>query len=168
MLVTVQNLMDRFDVRELGQLASDTNTPLNPAQLLNASPIIAALEDASAAVLSALYVAYKYTPSDIQQILGETDSPTDDSLYLLVRIVCDLAIVYLAQRRGRDYKEKFPLVAESLEMLQKLREGERVLNLLDKEQAGLTHQAWVTVADQVESGLTTTAWRYFPLPERIY
>jgi phage gp36-like protein len=165
-IATVNNLIDRFDVRELGQLASDTNIPLNATQLQTATPVLAALQDATGVLMSALYVAFKYTQSDIDIILNDQDTgpDADDSLALLVRIVCDLAVVYLAQRRGRSYKEKFPLVQESLDLIQKLRNGERVLNLMDKEKAGLTQQAIVTVCDQVNAGLVQTAWRYFPLP----
>lgn len=156
MLATVNDLIDRFDVRELGQLASDSNTQLSSVQLQTSSPVIAALTDASGIVLSALYTAYKYKAADLSALSTESSN-------LLKRITCDLAFVYLAQRRGYTYKEKFPLIEDSYELLQKLRNGERVLDVEDNKNAGNTTTAIVTVVDQIHAGLASTRFRYFPI-----
>lgn len=154
-LATVDDLLDRFDVRNIGQLASDTNTQLSSAQLQTSDPVLAALNDATGLVISALYTAYKYDASGL-------DGLSTYSAALLKRITCDLAFVYLAQRRGYTYKDKFPLIEDSYEILQKLRNGERVLDIEDNKDAGNTATAVVSITDNISAGLVTSQLRYFP------
>jgi hypothetical protein len=119
----------------------------------------AALDDGTGLIYAALFVAYKYTRQDIANLPVE-------SLNLLKRINCDLAIVYLCQRRGYDYSDKFPMVELSLETIQQLRNGERVLDLAAQEKAGLTASTHVTSCQQRRDGLVITEYRFFPLKGR--
>jgi phage gp36-like protein len=156
-LASPQDLLDRFDARLLGQLVNDTQTPLDPTQFLSSPVAQAALDDATGIVYAALFVAYKYTATQIAGVTAESAS-------LLKRLCCDLAIVMLCQRRGWDYLDKFPMVQLSLEMIQQLRNGERVLDLAANEQAGLAAASLASLAQQRRIGLVTTEWHYFPGP----
>ena len=154
-LASVTDLIYRFDVRTLGQLASDDNTQIASGALLTSEPVLAALEDATGLINSALYTAYKYNATDIAGL-------SDESSGLLKRLCSDIAFVYLAQRRGYTYKEKFPLLEDSYEILQKLRNGERILDIDDNKDAGNTATVIVTASDNIAAGLATQKKRYFP------
>ena len=156
-LASVNDLIARFDVRTLGQLGSDTNTQLSSVDLQTNEATLAALQDATGLVNSALYTAYKYASSDI-------DDLSDESAGLLKRITCDMAFIYMAQRRGYTYKDKFPLIEDSYEILQKLRNGERVLDIADNKDAGNTATAIVATTDLINANLATASYRYFPNP----
>ena len=154
-LASVADLINRFDVRLLGQLATDDNDPLNATELASSTVVLQALNDASGLVISALYTAYKYN-EDVLDDLGTY------SQSLIERITCDLAFIYLAQRRGYSYQEKYPLMEESYDILQKLRNGERVLDVEVNKDAGNTATAVVAATDKTNANLITTKTRYFP------
>ena len=122
MYATPQNLLDRFDVRLLGDLCQDGNSRLSEAALLTNTKLSEALKDASGMVESAALVGKRYEVTDLSGLTGNSKS-------LLVRIVCDLAIVWLCQRRGYSVKDKFPMADESLKILDRIRLGERVFNV---------------------------------------
>jgi phage gp36-like protein len=149
------DLLLRFDNNLLGMLVNDNSVQQTPTQLLTNAPLQAALDDASGAIESALYTAYKYTANDLQNL-------THNSASLLKRITCDIAIVYLCQRRGYDYKDKFPMSETSFEILQKLRYGERVLDFADNEQAGLSATDYISTVQLEHDGFVTTNANYFP------
>ena len=94
MYATAQDLIDRFDVRLLGDLASDTDAFVAEADLPSNARIAAALTDASAVVDSALLAAGKLTQPQLDEIKTDGD-PT------LRRIVSDLALGDLYSARGR-------------------------------------------------------------------
>ena len=161
MILSNADLLNRFDYRLIGQQLSDNNLPITQANLLSSSQLSDIITDAEGAVISALYVAYKYTSDD----LADLDS---DSKNLLKRIIADIAFIYICARRGYDYKAKMPLVEDSYNTLQKLRNGERVLNFADNEVAGLTGTSYANIVAQQQAGIVTTAFRYFPLPMPEY
>ncbi len=155
LLAQPTDMIARFDVRLLSQLCNDTNSPVSSTGLLTDPNLNAALEDASGVVLSALYTSYKYQDTDIENL--DTQSSA-----LLTRITCDIAFIYLAQRRGYEYEDKMPMIQDSYMLLQKLRNGERVLNVAGNEEAGLTATDYIGVVEQAQVGLVTAAYRYFP------
>lgn len=158
-LAAPADLLLRFDNNLIGQLVNDSSQQQTPAQLLTNNVVQAHLDDAAGFVLAALYVAYKYTPAEIAGL-------TATSASLLKRLTCDLAIVMICQRRGYDYGDKFPMVGLSLEMIQQLRNGERVLDVAGNEAAGLSSATRVTVVQQEQAGLVISNCRLFPVYDR--
>lgn len=153
---TPSDLLLRFDSNLIGQLVNDSGNKISPQECQTNAAVQAALDDATGMINAALYVAYKYTAAQIATI-------TDESRSLLKRLCCDLAIVMICQRRGYSYDDKFPMVGLSLETLQQLRNGERVLNLAANEQAGLAASSTVSLAQQRRIGLVVSDPRVFPV-----
>jgi len=158
-ILTNADMLERFDYRLISQQLSDSNVPYTSAQLLTSQQLTNIITDGEGLVISALYVAYKYTAADLAAL-------DTDSLLVLKRIIADIAFIYICSRRGYDYKAKMPLVEDSYEQLQKLRNGERVLNIPGNEEAGLTQNSTLGsfFTTQVNAGLITTVTRYFPEP----
>ena len=157
-LAKPSDMLLRFDKNLLGQLVNDDSQQLTPLELLSDPALQAALDDAAGMILSALYVAYKYTATDILNVSDETAS-------MLRRLACDLAVVYICQRRGYGYEDKFPMVALSVQQIQLLRNGERVLSLGPNEQAGLAVATRASVIQQARAGLVIANYRVFPVRE---
>ena len=154
-LASPADLLLRYDARLLGQLAGDVNVQLTPAQLLTNPVIQEHLDQGAGEVFAALYVAYKYTAAELATVTNTTAS-------LLKKLVCAQAVVTLCERRGISYEDKFPMAANSLEMLQMLRNGERVLDLAGNEQAGLAQAVVPAVCWQRRAGLVVTERHFFP------
>ncbi len=156
---TPSDLMLRYDSNLLGMLVNDNSQKIAPSAILNDPATQAALDDATGIINSALYVAYKYTASQIAGVTSESAS-------LLKRLCCDLAVVMLCQRRGFDYSDKYPLLNLTLDIIERLRSGERVLDLAANESAGNTKNCNVTVVQQERAGLVVTNFRIFPMRSR--
>jgi hypothetical protein len=161
-LLTNAAFLERFDFRLVGQNLSDSNIPYTYADLTTGSAVqklADIIDDAQGMVISALYTAYKYTADDLAAL--DTDSTS-----ILQRIIADIAFIYVASRRGFDYKSKMPLVEDSYEQLQRLRNGERVLNIPGNETSGLTQNDTLggSFITQAQAGLVSTVTRYFPEP----
>jgi hypothetical protein len=156
-LLTNAELLERFDYRLIDQQLSDNNTVIGSAALASSTQLSEIITDAEGLVLSALYTAYKYTSDNMTNL----DS---DSAHVLKRIIADIAFIYICSRRGYDYKNKMPLVEDSYKQLQRLRNGERVLNFPSNLEAGNTFNESVSFVNQAIAGLVTTSTRYFPLP----
>ena len=156
-LATPADLLLRFDSNLLGQLCNDSSQKLTPAELRSSAVVQKALDYATALITSALYVAYKYKSTDVSALTGEPAA-------LLNGICCDLAMVWLCQRRGYDYSDKYPMLGLALETIQQLRNGERVLDLPANERAGNTFNKTVSLVTQRRAGLVITNFRLFPIP----
>lgn len=125
------DLTSRFDERVIKDLLSDEGVPVE--SLGGNRKLAAALDDASGRVDSALMVAQQYTTDDLEGLTG-------NSLALLKRIVCEVAMAYLMGRRpevfGGDHYEAMQRAAE--DFLERLRRGERVFpSVADNVAAGL-------------------------------
>ena len=153
---TPSDLMLRYDSNLLGMLVNDNSQKIAPSAILNDPATQAALDDATGIINSALYVAYKYTATQMANL-------THNSSSLLKRLCCDIAIVILCNRRGYDYTDKYEILQMSLDIVQKLRYGERVLDFAPNESAGNAAVASVSVVQQQQAGLVTTNFRYFPI-----
>ena len=69
---SVADLKKRFDVRTLGDLASDDGTQVASANLPADENVLAALDDASGEIDSAVLVARRYTTSDLTALTGNS------------------------------------------------------------------------------------------------
>lgn len=116
------DLISRFDVRVVGDLAEDTGARVTPPALLTDANVIAALNDGASMINAACQIGERYTQAQLAAL-------TDADQALLFRLNCDLAFVFLCQRRG----VKSPLYEEcykrSDEILTRLKDGALIFNV---------------------------------------
>lgn len=117
-------LIERYDSRTIGDLASDSGESIPEGDLAESSKVLQALEDASGRIQAAASVGEQYTPEDLIAMTGNDKA-------LLERITCELAMVYLMERRAhRVGDERLQQVrASAEEYIMMLRNGERVFAL---------------------------------------
>jgi len=150
------DLVKRFDAREVAQLASDTGEPVGSVTL---DPVVLlALEDASGDIDSALLAAGRYTADDLEGLEG-------NSLALLKRMTCELAMVYLMERRP-DLSEEQTRRHEAIRKrhLEPLRQGVNVFGLEATVEAGQPSVEGPTVQEVAQLNLikTHSEGRYYP------
>lgn len=119
---TSDDLLARYDVRRVCQLLADDGTAVLPANLPTNPNLLVLLDDATALVASAIYRGGKYTAVDVAAMDGK-------SYALLKRLVCDLTMGLLYQRRGYSAEEvraAVPSYVSAQEMLDALAEGTRI------------------------------------------
>jgi phage gp36-like protein len=153
--ITPAEMLKRFDVRILGDLVSDSGVRVSATSLLSDPNLQAALDDASGQINAAILVAQRYTPSQLSALTGV------DAAFLYW-LTATLAYGRLRLRRGVKADE-LPEYKDALEMLQALRDGARVFNVLANEEDGnptfgfpsLTTYAYVNL-------MRDYAYRYFP------
>lgn len=128
-LATPADMTKRFDQNTLKDLCSDSGTPV--ADLSTDANLLALLDDATGAVKSALLNGGLYTADDLDDIADESES-------FLKRIVCDLALAYLIQRRPEKYgKNTWEAIDRCNAALDQFRAGARVFELDGQIAAGL-------------------------------
>ena len=75
-----QDLLDRYDARRVGDLATDSGTRLTESQILADSKVSTCMEDASGALIAAIKRGNRYTDDDLSLLSGP-------SLSFLKRVV---------------------------------------------------------------------------------
>lgn len=127
---TGEDLIARYDARDIGGLVSDDNNQVSPIDLPDDPYVAQSLEDASGDVESALLVGNRYSTTELAGLTG-------NSLATLKRIVCDIAMSYLLGRRaGQDPARLEGQAKLAYAHLERLRKGENVFNLDDQKLAG--------------------------------
>lgn len=123
------DLAARFDERTIKDLASDTGAPVT--DISTSGRVTAALDDASGRVDSAMLVGGMYSTDQLAALTG-------NSLAMLKRITCELAMVYLVEARpGRYASDQLEKQKETCEdFLDRLRKGERLFNVQAAIDAG--------------------------------
>lgn len=120
---TGEDMVARYDVRLLGDLARDDGTQ-EPAASVPVNPnLLAMLSDAYGQIVAKIVVMDRYT---LSQIDPANLSPA--ALAYLTRLNCDMALIYLKQRRGK-YNEKVdgPMNKRNEESLKALQDGAGIL-----------------------------------------
>lgn len=117
---TPANMTDRFDVRTIGELLSDTAVALDPTAVANSTKLTALLQEASGMVESAVLVGDRYQLSDLAALTG-------NSQQTLVGIVCRVTMFLLWERRPSIKMAKMELPASA----------EMAMRLLDQIAAGM-------------------------------
>lgn len=118
---TPAQLLERFDLRVIGDLASDADVRVTAAQIPTNARVLAALEDASGAIRSAALARGAYSDGQLDAFALANDP-------LLVRLTCSMAMVYMAQARGRDTDEGIKIIRSDVRQhLNDLRSGIGVL-----------------------------------------
>lgn len=159
--LTNAEFLQRFDARLVGDLVQDVNTRASSGSLATDTNLTAVLNDASGWVESACFVGQRYTTTDL------TTLPTN-SLSLLKRLVADIGLVFLAQRRGYSYKDKYPLLEESIKLLDRIRLGERVFDVTEVEKKGNPTSDAVSLVTISLQNPVSGHYRYFPIRVPIY
>lgn len=129
---TGAELVVRYDARRIAQLVADDGQQVASGSVAAHAVVEALLEDATAAINSAVYVGKRYVAADLSSGL------TASGGYLLKRLCCDLAFGYLVARRGLAADEVgklAPRYAEALQYLDLLRQGERIFDTADGSHA---------------------------------
>lgn len=154
------DMMARYDWREVGELVSDNNEQADPVQLRTDPNLAAALADASGEVDSALLVGGNYTPDQLAELEG-------NSLARLKNIVCLIAIANLMNRRPLANWERYQTIKERVDLdLDKLRKGENILNIPGKAEAGLPSVGGYTTVEVKDLNLVRDRVRNF-FPRRV-
>jgi len=126
---TGAEFLNRYDARLVGDLVSDTGTPVAPNDLSTNTVLLALLDDASAAVDAAVFVGNRYTPAQMASLSTTAAS-------FVRRLVCDLGLIFLKRRRGRfDNEKDAALLKECNETLDALRKGDDLLMLSGQTEA---------------------------------
>jgi phage gp36-like protein len=126
---TATQLIERYDPRDIAEMASDTGIAIDD---VGTDPnVLAALDDASGEVETALLQGGRYTVSDLTGLTGNSKSH-------LIRMTCDVAIALLFARRPLYAFERYEKARDLAEKhLDRLRKGDAVFNLSDMATASL-------------------------------
>jgi phage gp36-like protein len=122
-----QDLLNRYDNRQLSQFLNDTGNVVLPENLLIDGILQTALDTAAGMIDSDCFKGQRYLLTDLQSLTGV-------DLEFLLMLNCDLAFGLLAQRRGFD-TSAIPQFQRALEHLVDLRHGEIVFVTPTQQQA---------------------------------
>jgi phage gp36-like protein len=140
---TVDDLKRRFDVRTLGDLASDDGNQVASANLPSDANVLAALDDASGEIDSAVLVARRYAPADLAALTGNAAAH-------LKRLTCEIAMHLLIDRRlytaASDYADR--LHERTRTRLDDLRAGRRIFDTAGTADAGLPTNTGPTTGER--------------------
>lgn len=145
---TAAQLLSRYDSRRVAELNSDTGTAVTPTDPVSvSSPVGAALYDASAMLDSALQSGRRYSRTALATLVADADASKGSPI---VRMVCDIAMARLLMRRGLPAGEidrQVPGYKDALTWMQRLANGEDVLDIAANLDAGLPEAALTDVWD---------------------
>jgi len=122
--------LKRYDTRTVGDLCADNGVRVTPSALLSDPNLAAALLDASGLVEAACLVKSRYQPGDLAALTGASQA-------FLFRLVADLAMGLLIERRPDLKREPPASYSAALAWLDKLSEGVAIFGLVEVQQAGL-------------------------------
>jgi hypothetical protein len=125
------DMIVRFDVRTLGDLLADNNVRLTSSQVQNSTVLAELLLQASGELETACIAGQRYLPADLSALRGASQSK-------LKGIVCSLAFQALMDRRPNIIAQEPKAIGKAFELLNQLRQGERIFSLVESEQAGFT------------------------------
>jgi phage gp36-like protein len=127
---TPADLISRKDRNDVGQLCGDDKRVVSPVDLTTNQPCLDALADASGDIEAALLVGNRYTVADLTTLTG-------NSLALLKRICCDIAMSLLLDRRPGWNPAKSKEIRDlANDRLERLRKGENTFNIQASLDAG--------------------------------
>lgn len=124
-----------YDARRVGELLSDTGTPIVSGSIPSDPVLIEMINQAESMVNLATRVGDRYQTSDLVSLAADAIAGGT-----LRRLVADLAWGLLNKRRGisaSDLGTMAPGYGEALQTLELLRLGERIFDLPEAAEAGL-------------------------------
>ena len=118
---TTAQLIERFDARVLGDIASDDGAAVSEPGLAANPKLLAALNSASGEVEASVIAGGIYTVAQLVAMTGNAQ-------YLLVDLTCCVAMCKLLKRRASSSSEALmkAVCEDAREMIQSLRKGEAV------------------------------------------
>lgn len=122
------DMVDRYDVRTLGELLDDTDHPLDLAGVLTSPKLVAILTSTAGEIESALVAGRRYEPDDLNALTG-------NALAYVVDLNCVLAMGRLLARRPDRFDPPAEVTA-ARETLQMLRDGLRIIPTEESAEAG--------------------------------
>lgn len=156
----VAEFLSRVDQRTVGDWASDTGVRIAPGSLPTDPNVAAAIGDACGEVESAALAGGRYAAADLAT-LAATNCVSRNRLY---RIVSDIALVFLYERRPNVFAEaKPPQCWERASVwLEQLAQGTRIFSFQETEDAGRAANSDETLQDLItRNGVVTQAHRIF-------
>lgn len=141
--LSVAEFLKRVDWRVVADLASDDGTRLAEAALTTNVNVLAVLLDASGDVESAAMMGGKYSAEDLAALTGVAQAK-------LYRIISDLAICYLYERRPSQDAKTPASMDRTQAWLEKLVEGTRIFGFQETVDASVLDHDTETV-DHVET-----------------
>lgn len=156
-LATGDDLVSRFDVRLIGDLATDTGSTLPVVDVASHPNVLMALEDAMGEMVVALQVGGRYSESDLTDLTGY-------NLAHAKRINCDIAMALLIKRRPIVGEEQAKEIAkQSREHLKRLSDGENVFGIPAVVESGTLELTAPSSVDITNLNLLTERMsRFFP------
>lgn len=178
---TGADLVAARDLRQWGDCLNDDNTRATEAQVLSSAvnidgTLYRAIRWASGTIEAAVTAGMRYRPEDLLELMESQTIPASQNgdgvtvgfvvgRDLLVGLACDLAYWWAVKRRKVGAKpEQIAGVAEALDLVERLRLGERIFPIRDTQDAGL---AAVTPMDEFRNAeceavpITLRASRFF-------
>lgn len=156
---TGADLIERYDVDLVGDLATDDRETLDRSTVATHPHVLTALEDASGELDSALLAGGRYTAEQLSSLTGSSES-------YLKSIVCGLTMVALHERRPEavDAATIERLTKRATEAIRALRRGENVFGLPEHIEAGRTQLRGPSAIDiSNRNGMASRmAGRFFP------
>jgi hypothetical protein len=150
------DFLARVDVSVPGLLCRDDDSQASATELLTDPNLATALQDASGIVESTILQAEMYTVADLQALpVGS------NSLNLLKRIICGLALGFLRQRRGIMEQVDYPIYTQAVAYLDALQEGTKIFAFAETADAGVVDVSSMTDIDWYSLPLTTNQGRYW-------
>lgn len=159
---TGTDLIKRYDVDQVGDLATDEREELDRAVVPTHPNVLTALLDASGEIDAALMAGGRYTPDELAGI-------TDNTKNHLIRITCAIAMAGLIERRPErvsvELADAYRKTARGF--LEALRRGENVFGIAAVVASG-TIDIETVQAIQIEALnlLPARMPRYFPTTDQ--
>lgn len=142
-----------YDARLIGDLLQDDGTrDSSPATNTNLAKLLLA---ASGAVESACLPGGRYTPTDLASLTGA-------GLALLQQTVAAIALQMALEHKAQPGVPEMPGYVRAMELLDRLRKGERCFGFIEVQEAGQMAGTADTLQQRIESnGVVFQASEYF-------
>lgn len=145
---TPAQMLSRYDWRKIAEYCSDEGVRIDYATLLTNTRLQDALDDASGVVESAAFAGQAYKVDELSALTGT-------GAKLLQRLIADIAIGFLLQRRVWVDRGPFKPSEWAQGYLDQLKDGRKVFGLQAQADAGLTTTHALTADEYVEMNLAT-------------
>ncbi len=154
---TGSDLIQRFDVRLIGDLVTDAGETLPADQVASHPNVAAALGDASGEMVVALLTGGRYTEAQLTALTGYSAAHR-------TRVCCDIAMANLIKRRPMTMPDRSEEYAkQAREHLKALAAGQNLFGIQEVIESGIIELATPSTI-QIENLnlLTERMGRYFP------
>ncbi|MFG0261028.1 MAG: hypothetical protein ACF788_01365 [Novipirellula sp. JB048] len=160
MYATGTDLVSRYDIDLIGDLASDDRESQDRDTIPTHPHVVTALADASGEVDAALLAGGRYTVDQLSSLEGSSQS-------YLKSIVCGLAMAALHERRPEAVDATLieRLTKKARDAVHALHRGDNVFGIPEHITAGQVHTSGPSAIQlHNRNGLPERMHRYFPSP----